>query len=130
MTSMCWRERPRRRHRPVVLGLDATAGEADLAGVVAQMVGAARQQQVQAGLPLHQRHQHGGARGLAIGEQAAVARELGRPGRPGRQAGPDGRRRQCEVGNGGEMVVDARDGDELRLGDGRTGHASEKTKAA
>ena len=58
----------------------------------------------------------------------SLAGEFGRPGRHGRQASPDGRSRQRQVGHRGEMVVDARDRDELRLGDGRASHAAEKQK--
>ena len=91
-----------------VMGLGAAAGKADLPGVVAQVVGAAGQQHVQAVAALHQRHQHRSVRRLAAGEGAAVAGNLRLPGLARGEAPPQrvggqleaGHRRQVGVGAG------------------------------
>ena len=72
--------------RATVAGFAAAAGKAHLAGVVAQVVGAAREQHGQALLARHQRHQNGGFGGLAAPEQAAVAGMFGLEGQPGGKA--------------------------------------------
>ena len=64
-----------------VFRVGAAAGEADLAGVVVEVVGAARQQHRQAAGTSHERDQHGGVAHRAIDEALAVADELGHPGR-------------------------------------------------
>ena len=82
----------RRGERIGVAGLDTPAREADLAGMVLQMIGAPRQQHGEAFWPFDQRHQHGGPRQRAIRQQVGVeivvaAAQARRRG--GRQAGED-----------------------------------------
>mmetsp|Transcript_22126 Transcript_22126/g.87070 ORF Transcript_22126/g.87070 Transcript_22126/m.87070 type:complete len:258 (-) Transcript_22126:4993-5766(-) len=117
-----------RRDRAIVVRLDAATGKADLAGVVAQVVGAPSQQQLEPLLALDQRHEHRRTGRLPVREACAVAGELRLPGRHRPQALSDRVRGECIGGHRGQVVIDVRDRHELGLGDGRTRHAIKKQK--
>ena len=106
----------------LVVRLRASAGEADLPRVVAQMIGALREQHVHVIAAVDQRHQHRGMCGLAAAQRAAIAGHLRLPGGRRREALAQRGRRQTPGVDSGEVCVGADHGHGVRIEDAGTGH--------
>ena len=76
------------------LGIDPAAGKGDLAGMVAQGGGALRQQDGDALVMRHQRHQHGGAAQAQCRGSQRFIRHFRIPGQGARKTGAHGLRTQ------------------------------------
>ena len=112
-----------RGHRVGIVGLGPAPGKADLAGVVTQVLGAPRQQQVKAIRPHHQRHQHRGSGGCALWREAgAIAPELRfETGQAAAETRAQCLRCQPVQAHRWQVVIDGHHRDGGRIGDARDG---------